>query len=135
MPNIFQLAEKLVSLRSKKEELELETKAINTQISAIELEMSEIMSIQNKHSIDYKGMKFTIRLTSYPSDIPAKRALLYTELKKRGYDSIFSVSQKNMTAFLRILKEKNNDEFPDWVKGYVEDYERITITINKLEEK
>lgn len=128
---IFELADKLKDLRTKKQETDTDLKCINAEIEYIESRMIQAMVDEEVQSFKRGKLMFSLTVSEYPSAIPDKRDELYDVLKKKGFEYLFTINSRTLASNVKELIEENDGELPDWLKGLVGIYEKSSITVRK----
>jgi hypothetical protein len=127
----FELAEFLRELRDKKSGLEAEVKGLNAEIDTVQGELIADLTENESGGFNYKGYNYTLIVKEHHSAEPETKDEFYGELRRRGYEDMFSVNANTLQGRVKEWKELNEGVMPEWIDGYVKTYEKPTIQIRK----
>lgn len=128
---IFELADKLKDLRTRKQETDAELKGINAEIEYIESQMIEVMVDEELQSFKRGKLMFSLTVSEYPAAIPDKRDELYEVLKRKGFEYLFTINSRTLSSNVKELIQENDGELPEWLQGLISIYEKNSITVRK----
>lgn len=128
---IFILSDQLKDLRDQKKDLEQFLKDLNGRITEVETELIEKMVESEISSFKRNGQGFSLVMVSFPQAETDKKDELYAELKKRGFEHLFTINHQTLTSTLKEMISQNEDTIPDWLEGLVKTYEKASIRIYK----
>ncbi|WP_026486701.1 gp33 family protein [Caldanaerobius polysaccharolyticus] len=130
---IFELAEKLKSLRERKKALEEEAKNLSHEIEETEAELTSRMIESEMQSFQKAGTLFYLNTKVFASPIPEKKQQLFQALKDNGYGDLVyeTVNSNSLSAFVKEQIEQNEDKLPEWLDGLVNVYDKVTIGMRK----
>jgi len=133
MIQIFKLADELKNLKDWKKQLDEERKTVNSQIEALENDISQLMIEEEMQSFNRAGMIFYLNTKLYASAIPDRKDVLFKALKEEGYGDLVyeTVNANSLAAFVREQIEENDEELPEWLKGLVSTYEKVNVGMKK----
>ena len=131
---MFKLAERLKELREKEAQLKSELSEIKNQLNDTTNRLSEQMINQEIQNFSRNGLQFYLSTRTHVNDVAARREELFNKLKEQGYGDIVkeTVHPQTLKAFVRELKEENDDELPDWLDGLVRIYEEDEVRMKKI---
>lgn len=133
---MFELADKLRSLRDNKSNTEQTLKAINADIDITEKELSDVMAEAECPNFTRGDKMFILTTTTRWSAETERKEDLYDALRKNGYDHLFSVNHQTLGSFVKEQVQETEDDkgethIPGWLEGLVKSYDDIGITMRK----
>ena len=134
MPNedrMMELADKVLDLRSKKTELEKQLKELNGELDDTEFELISIMTDKEVDSFKRNGVNFIVATKEFRSANPESKDTLYSELRNRGMDYLFTVNAQTLSAKVKELTEENEGIMPEWLNGLINTFEKQYISVRK----
>jgi len=146
MDDLFELADKLYSLRSEKDSFTAMLKDINTEIDAVERELSDAMTESECPNFTRNGKQFILTTTTRWSAETERKEDLYAALKQRGFEHLFSVNTQTLGSFVREqvsesaaahpgADDNGDTHIPDWLLGLVKSYDSAGITMKSAAKK
>ncbi len=138
--DLFQLADRLRALRERKADLKTMLSDVNTDIDAVEQDLSDRMASAECGSFTRDGKMFVLTSKSYWSAAADRKDDLYKALRENGYDHLFSVHSQTLASFLGGLIEDAGDEdgethVPDWLDGLIRNYDKSGVTMRTAPKK
>jgi len=127
----FHLAEFLKELRDRKRELEAEVKGINAEIDSVAGELIDDLIENESTGFNHKGFNYTLVIKEYPAAEPERKDELYSVMKERGFEDLFTINSNTLSATVKDLKENNDGQMPEWLDGLIKVAEKTTIQIRK----
>lgn len=118
-------------LRDVKSELESQLKKVNEELKEHEFRIIELMTDKEMDSFKRKGVQFICRKFVAQSADPETKDEFYAELKKRGFEDWFTVNTNTLKARVRELTEANDGILPEWLTGFIKEYETQQLSIRK----
>ncbi|MEG1779226.1 MAG: hypothetical protein RR263_03930 [Oscillospiraceae bacterium] len=133
MNDMFELADKLKELREKKARLAEETKTNNTEIEQVEFKLSQEMANFETQSFNRAGTLFYLCTKLYASADKENKPELFETLKNEGYGSLITetINANSLSAFVKEQMADNDDILPDWLKGKVNVFDKVTVGLRK----
>lgn len=128
---MLELADKLKELRDAKAALENELKSTNGDIATVESELIDIMTAEECSGFKRAGSSFSLVIREFPSAIPECKDDLYAEMKRRGFEHLFTINSLTLQATVKELKANNNDTLPEWIDGLIQIAEKPSIRVTK----
>ena len=130
---MFELAEKLKSLRDEKAEAEAELKEINAQIDETDYRLSELMAESETQNFTRAGTMFCLTTKTRASAVAGSKEELYAALREQGYGDLVyeTVNANSLSSFVKEQIGENADELPDWLDGLVNVFEKTTVGVRK----
>lgn len=128
---LLQLSDELRELRSKKSELEYETKKVNGKIENITTEMIDLMTTDELTSFNRNGTTFSLVTQEYPAPEPERKPELWEAMKEQGYEHLFSINSQTLQATVKELISENDGVLPEWLDGLVKVAEKNSIRLTK----
>ncbi len=137
---MFELADRLRSLRESKNNTEQALKEINADIETIEHELADVMADAECSNFTRGDKMFILTTTTRWSAETERRDDLYDTLRKNGYDHLFSVNHQTLASFVKeqvqeTADDKGETHVPEWLAGLVKSYDDIGITMRKATKK
>ncbi|OQB13014.1 MAG: hypothetical protein BWY15_01978 [Firmicutes bacterium ADurb.Bin193] len=137
---MFELADKLRSLREEKDDYTAMLKDINTEIEATVRELSDAMAEAECPNFTRGDRMYILTTTTRWSAEPERKDDLYTVLRKNGYDHLFSVNHQTLASFVKEQVQETADangetHVPEWLAGLVKSYDDIGIAMRKATKK
>ena len=130
---IFEMADRLKSLKKQKKDLEDSVKAIGSEIEELDRQLSDAMAETQLDSFSRNGSTFYLYSRLYASPSAGRKDAMMQALKQNGYGSLVveSVNSKTLSSFVREQKEANQGNIPSWLSDTVSTYEKISVGIRK----
>lgn len=100
---MFELAEKLKSLRDEKSEAEAQLKEINAQIDETDYRLSELMAETETQNFTRSGTMFCLTTKTRASAVAGSKEELYTALREQGYGDLVyeTVNANSLSSFVK----------------------------------
>ena len=130
---MFELAEKLKSLRDEKSEAEAQLKEINAQIDETDYRLSELMAETETQNFTRSGTMFCLTTKTRASAVAGSKEELYTALREQGYGDLVyeTVNANSLSSFVNEQIGENEDVLPEWLDGLVNVFEKTTVGVRK----
>lgn len=130
---VFELSDELKLSKEYKKELEARVKEVNAEITRLDLALSDAMSEAECERFSRNGSTFYLNSRLFASPASGKKEELIEALKDNGYGAIVSetVNANTLASFIKEQMAENNDDVPEWIKGVVSTFEKITVGIRK----
>ena len=130
---IFEMADRLKSLKKQKKDLEDSVKALGSEIEELDRQLSDAMTEAELDSFSRNGSTFYLHSRLYASPSAGRKDAMMQALKQNGYGSLVveSVNSKTLSSFVREQKEANQGSIPSWLSDTVSTYEKISVGIRK----
>ena len=130
---IFEMADRLKSLKKQKKDLEDSVKAIGSEIEELDRQLSDAMAETQLDSFSRNGSTFYLYSRLYASPSTGRKDAMMLALKQNGYGSLVveSVNSKTLSSFVREQMEANEGNIPSWLGDTVSTYEKISVGIRK----
>lgn len=130
---MFELAEKLKSLRDEKSEAEAQLKEINAQIDETDYRLSELMAETETQNFTRAGTMFCLTTKTCASAVAGSKEELYAALREQGYGDLVyeTVNANSLSSFVKEQIGENEDVLPDWLNGLVNVFEKTTVGVRK----
>jgi hypothetical protein len=127
----YEMSYRLVELRDRADVQERELKDTKAQIDELEKQMIENMTNDEISSFKRNGVMFSMAIREIVSAKPETKDELYSEVKKNGFEYLFTINAQTFGKFVKDITEENNGEMPKWLDGKVQTYEKHTIRVSK----
>ena len=130
---IFEMADRLKSLKKQKKDLEDSVKALSSEIEELDRQLSDAMTEAELDRFSRNGSTFYLYSRLYASPSTGRKDAMMQALKQNGYGSLVveSVNSKTLSSFVREQKEANQGSIPSWLGDTVSTYEKISVGIRK----
>ena len=130
---IFEMADRLKSLKKQKKDLEDSVKALSSEIEELDRQLSDAMAETQLDSFSRNGSTFYLYSRLYASPSTGRKDAMMLALKQNGYGSLVveSVNSKTLSSFVREQMDANEGNIPSWLGDTVSTYEKISVGIRK----
>ena len=130
---MFELAERLKTLKNKKKQKELELRNISDMLTEIEVALAEFMTLNETPNFTHGDTSFSLRTSLKASAVAGKKEELYDLLKSSGYGDLVveTVNPSSLSAFVKEQISENENELPDWLNGLINIFEKNTVSTRK----
>ena len=130
---IFEMADRLKSLKKQKKDLEDSVKAIGSEIEELDRQLSDAMTEAELDSFSRNGSTFYLHSRLYASPSAGRKDAMMQALKQNGYGSLVveSVNSNTLSSFVREQMEANEGNIPSWLGDTISTYEKISVGIRK----
>ena len=130
---IFEMADRLKSLKKQKKDLEDSVKAIGSEIEELDRQLSDAMTEAELDRFSRNGSTFYLHSRLYASPSAGRKDAMMQALKQNGYGSLVveSVNSNTLSSFVREQMEANEGNIPSWLGDTVSTYEKISVGIRK----
>lgn len=130
---MFELAERLKTLKNKKKQKELELRNISDMLTKIEVALAEFMTLNETPNFTHGDTSFSLRTSLKASAVAGKKEELYDLLKSSGYGDLVveTVNPSSLSAFVKEQISENENELPNWLDGLINIFEKNTVSTRK----
>lgn len=130
---MFELAERLRSLREQKQDTEQFLKQINEQIDETDYRLSELMAESETQNFTRSGMMFYLTTKTRASAVAGSKEELYAALRQQGFGELVyeTVNANSLSSFVKERIEENGDALPDWLIGLVNVFDKTSVGVKK----
>lgn len=130
---MFELAERLKTLKNEKKQKELELRNISDMLTEIEAALAEFMTLNETPNFTHGGTSFSLKTSLKASAVSDKKEELYSSLKNAGYGDLVveTVNPSSLSAFVKEQISENENELPDWLDGLINIFEKNTVSTRK----
>ena len=130
---MFELADRLKSLRDQKTDTEALLKDINDQIDETDYRLSELMAESETQNFTRSGTMFCLTTKTRASTVAGSKEELYTALRQQGFGELVyeTVNANSLSSFVKEQIAENGDALPDWLIGLVNVYDKTTVGVRK----
>lgn len=130
---IFEMADRLKSLKKQKKDLEDSVKAIGSEIEELDRQLSDAMTEAELDRFSRNGSTFYLKSRLFASPASGHKDEMMQALKQNGYGSLVveSVNANTLSSFIREQLEANQGIIPSWLGDTVSTYEKISVGIRK----
>lgn len=137
MEIMYELAEKLKTLRDEKKDAEQRVKDINADIDDVEQQLVSVMTDTETQNFTRAGTMFSLTNKTRASAMADRKGELYAALKSEGYGDLVyeTVNSNSLSAFVNEQISENNETLPQWLEGLVNVYEQTKVAVRKAAKK
>ena len=130
---MFELAERLKTLKNEKKQKELELRNISDMLTEIEAALAEFMTLNETPNFTHGGTSFSLKTSLKASAVSGKKEELYSSLKNAGYGDLVveTVNPSSLSAFVKEQIAENENELPEWLSGLINIFEKNTVSTRK----
>lgn len=130
---IFDLADKLRTLKDEKKELEAKVKEITSEIEKVDSSLSDAMVEAECERFSRNGSTFYLNSSLYASPQAGKKDEMISALKGNGYGDIVveTVNSRTLSSFVREVLAENDGELPSWLSETINTYEKVSVGVRK----
>jgi len=129
--NILLLSDALLNAREAKKNAEAALKDMTAIIDDLETQLIALMVDDELTSFKRDGVLFSLVNKSHISAEAERKDDLWEQMKKQGYEHLFSINSQTLSGEVKRLMEENGDELPAWLNGLVKQYDKPSIRIKK----
>ena len=128
---VFELADRLLDLRERKEKLSEQLKALNAEIEEVDRPLSGLMLAEEIQSFVRSGRMFYLKTETYVSAATDRKAELIEWLRANGFGDIVqeTVHPRTLSATVKEMLEED-DELPEELSELVNVFEICYHCIN-----
>ena len=100
---LFELADRLKSLKDEKKEIEANLKSVNDMIFEVDSALSEAMILNETQNFTRGGTMFCLTTSTKASPVAGRKNELYTLLKDMGYGDLVqeTVNANSLSSFVK----------------------------------
>ena len=130
---MFELADRLKTLKEEKKQKELELRNISDMLTEIEAALAEFMTLNETPNFTYGGTSFSLWTNLKALAVSGKKDELYNLHKNEGYGSLVveTVNPSSLSAFIKEQISENENELPEWLDGLINIFEKSTVSTRK----
>lgn len=134
---MFELADRLKSLRDMKKEAEQHLEAVNTELTEVDAMLAQLMIDSETQNFTRSGTMFCLINTTRASAVADRKDDLFKALRSQGHGGLIyeTVNANSLSAFVKEQMAENNDVLPGWLKGLVNVFEKTTVGVRKAARK
>lgn len=130
---IFEMADRLKSLKEQKKELEAQADAVGAEIATLDSQLSDAMVEADLDRFSRNGSTFYLKSRLFASPAAGRKDEMIAALKGNGYGSLVveSVNANTLASFIKEQREVNGTDVPEWLGDTVATYEKVSVGIRK----
>lgn len=129
---MFQLAERLRTLKERKKKLESFEKIINAQIETINDKVVKLMVENETEKFSKRGYTYGMTTKLHASPMEGCKEKFYRWLKRHGYKDLVKETVNAQTLSSQVKEWKELDgKLPKGISAMLNVFEKVTITIRK----
>lgn len=134
---MYELAERLKTLREEKKEAEQRAKDITAAADEVEQELVSIMADTETQNFTRAGTMFSLTHKTRASAAADRKDELYAALKAGGYGDLVyeTVNANSLSAFVGEQIAENGEALPEWLDGLIHVYEQTKVSVRKAARK
>jgi hypothetical protein len=130
---MFELADRLKTLRDEKKTLEQHLKDVNAKLDEADAALSQIMTDTETQNFTRSGILFCLTNTIRASATADRKDKLFEALRAEGHGGLIyeTVNANSLSAFVREQIAENDDMLPNWLEGLINVFEKTTVGVRK----
>lgn len=130
---MFELADRLKTLRDEKKTLEQHLKDVNARLDEADAALSQTMTDTETQNFTRSGTLFCLTNTIRASATADRKDDLFEALRAEGHGGLVyeTVNANSLSAFVKEQIAENDDTLPDWLEGLVNVFEKTTVGVRK----
>ena len=130
---IFEMADRLKSLKEQKKDLEAQAEAVGAEINALDKQLSDAMAEADLDKFSRNGSTFYLKSRLFASPAAGRKDEMMAALKANGYASLVveSVNANTLSSFIKEQREINGTDVPEWLGDTVTTFEKVSVGIRK----
>ena len=128
---IFEISDTYLEARKNKDECEQRLKDANAVLEDAEKKLIEAMTNDELDSFKRNGVQISLVNRNFISAEAERKDELWAEMKKQGYEHLFSINANTLNGEVRRLIEENDGKLPTWLEGLIKQYEKPSNRIKK----
>ena len=130
---LFELADRLKSLKEDKKQKELELRNINDMIFEVDAALSELMILKETQNFTRSGTMFCLTTSTKASAVSGFKDELYSKLREKGYGDLIheTINANSLSSFVKEQINENDNVLPSWLDGLVNVFEKNTVGVRK----
>jgi len=128
---MLMLSDSLLDARKAKEHAEEALKQVNAVVDELEGQLIEMMLDSELTNFKRNGVQFSLVNKTHITAEAERKDELWAEMKKNGYEHLFSINANTLSGEVKRLMEDNNGEMPKWLEGLVKQFDKPSIRIKK----
>ena len=131
--SLFELADRLKSLKDDKKQKELELRNINDMIFEVDAALSELMILKETQNFTRGGTTFCLTTSTKASAVSGFKDELYSKLREKGYGDLIheTINANSLSSFVKEQINENDNLLPSWLEGLVNIFEKNTVGVRK----
>ena len=137
MQNLFELADRLRSLRDEKDDVERVVKDIAAELEATEQQLADAMLNTETQNFTRAGRMFCLTTKTRASAIAGEKEQLFSALRENGYGELVyeTVNANTLSSFVKEKLAEHEAQLPEWLDGLVNVYEKTGVSVRKSTKK
>ena len=130
---LFELADRLKSLKEDKKQKELELRNLNDMIFEVGAALSELMILKETQNFTRSGTMFCLTTSTKASAVSGFKDELYSKLREKGYGDLIheTINANSLSSFVKEQINENDNLLPSWLEGLVNVFEKNTVGVRK----
>lgn len=130
---LFELADRLKSLKEDKKQKELELRNLNDMIFEVDAALSELMILKETQNFTRSGTMFCLTTSTKASAVSGFKDELYSKLREKGYGDLIheTINANSLSSFVKEQINENDNLLPSWLEGLVNVFEKNTVGVRK----
>ena len=134
---MYDLAERLKTLRDEKKEAEQRVKDITAALDDVEYRLATMMTDTETQNFTRAGTMFSLTHKTRAYAAADRKDELYAALKAEGYGDLVyeTVNANSLSAFVNEQITENDELLPEWLEGLVNVFEQTKVSVRKAARK
>jgi len=130
---MFELADRLKTLRDEKKILEQCLKDVNAKLDEADTALAQLMTDTETQNFTRSGTLFCLTNTVRASATADRKDKLFEALRAEGHGGLIyeTVNANSLSAFVKEQIAENDETLPSWLEGLVNVFEKTTVGVRK----
>jgi len=130
---MFELADRLKTLRDEKKTLEQHLKDVNAKLDEADAALAQTMTDTETQNFTRSGTLFCLTNTVRASATADCKDKLFEALRAEGHGGLIyeTVNANSLSAFVKEQIAENDDMLPSWLEGLINVFEKTTVGVRK----
>mgnify|MGYP000891541416 CR=1 FL=1 len=130
---IFEMADRLKSLKQQKKDLETQADALVAEIETLDAQLSDAMAEAELDRFSRNGSTFYLKSRLFASPTAGRKDEMIHALKGNGFASLVTetVNANTLASFIKEQREVTGEDIPAWLGETVSTYEKVSVGIRK----
>jgi ATP/maltotriose-dependent transcriptional regulator MalT len=130
---MFELAERLKSLKGEKHDLEAQVKDCAGEIDAAERALVALMLESETQNFTRNSTMYCLSTRTRASAVAGRKEELFDALRAEGFGDMIveQVNANTLSSFVKEQRSENGDELPGWLEGLVSVFDQPGVSVRK----
>ncbi len=127
MQTMFELSDKLMALKQAKADLAEQEKELKAKLSAVEMELADLMLENELQRFNRNGVTFSYKVTPQAGAKAGMQPEVAQWLKENGYAAIVKEAVNHMTFRATVREMIEAGGVPDGLAEMISVYEQVSV--------